>query len=441
VLFVQGLLNTAAPSGLLLPLIQGEPGVFDDARISASIAAAQTLPPDAPFRLVQLDAGGTVLSDFAAVTAGSGHTLALTAAGDLLAWGDNTLGQLGDGTTTPRTAPVLIGSAGTGFVAVAAGADHSLALKGTGELYAWGGNAFGQRGDASPAARSTPLLIGGGYAAIAAGRFHTLALTTGGVLQAWGLNNDGQLGDGTTATPPAPVVVGTGYVAISAGWFHSLGLAAAGELRAWGRNAQGQLGDGTTIGRPAPVPVGTGFIAAAAGSDHTLGLKAGGDLLAWGANDLGQLGDGTLTRRTAPVLIGAGFAAAAAGQAHSLGITAAGDLYAWGGNAQGQLGDRRGPRQLRPIEVFAPPGPDHLAYAPATGAFTAGVATAPLVPTWSGLATRFEATPPLPDGLSLDQVTGVISGTPAAASPRTGHAVTATGPGGATTTLVTIAVQ
>jgi hypothetical protein len=70
VLFVQGLLNTAAPSGLLLPLIQGEPGVFDDARIADSIAASQALPPDAPFRLIQLDAGGTLLSDFAAVTSG-----------------------------------------------------------------------------------------------------------------------------------------------------------------------------------------------------------------------------------------------------------------------------------------------------------------------------------------------------------------------------------
>jgi hypothetical protein len=244
-----------------------------------------------------------------------------------------------------------------------------------------------------------------------------------------------------TTTPAGPVVVGTGYAAIAAGWFHSLGLTGAGELRAWGRNARGQLGDGTTTGRTAPVPVGAGFVAAAAGADHSLGLTAAGDLYAWGDNGFGQLGDGTLAARATPVLVGAGFAAAAAGQSHSLGLTAGGDLYAWGLNDQGQLGDGRGPRQLRPVEVFAPPGPDHLVYAPAAGAFAAGAAIAPLTPSWSGLATRFEATPPLPAGLALDQVTGVISGTPAAAAPRTAHAITATGPGGATTALVTLEVQ
>ena len=86
------------------------------------------------------------------------HNLAITAGGELYAWGRNDFGQVGDGTTTDRTAPTRIGSAAN-WAEISAQETHSLALTTSGELYAWGWNITGQLGDGTTVDQTTPVKI------------------------------------------------------------------------------------------------------------------------------------------------------------------------------------------------------------------------------------------------------------------------------------------
>ncbi len=268
-------------------------------------------------------------SGFAAVAIGYIHTVAIKSDGSLLAWGNNSVGQLGVGAGLLRPTPTLIGS---GFQAIAAnrfatGTGHSVAVKTTGDLIAWGDNDSGQLGDGTTSARTTPALITSGYRTAAVGARHTIALKPNGDLFAWGSNDHGQLGTGTHANALAPTLIGASFSAIAAGALHTVALKTNGDLYAWGANDRGQLGDGTTIERASPALIGGGFAAIAAGRNHTIAIKTNGDLYTWGS---GQL---------TPKLVSAGYAAAAAGNEFTVGLQTNGDVYAWGVNAEGQLGD------------------------------------------------------------------------------------------------------
>jgi cysteine-rich repeat protein len=240
----------------------------------------------------------------------SNHVLALDSDGAVHSWGYNSNGQLGDGTTTDRFTPHKLTSL-SNVVAIAAGASHSLAasaspVDGTVSVHAWGLNSSGQLGDGTTLQRSTPVLVAGlsKVVALAAGTSHSLALSSGGTVYAWGLNTSGQLGDGTTTTrrTPIPVPGLTNVVAISAGANYSLALRSDGTVYAWGLNTSGQLGDGTTTTRRTPIPVPnlTNVVAIAAGDNHSLAVRAVGTVYAWGDNDNGQLGDGSTTNRATP---------------------------------------------------------------------------------------------------------------------------------------------
>jgi alpha-tubulin suppressor-like RCC1 family protein len=137
-----------------------------------------------------------------AISVGEGHSLALLANGSVLAWGKNTSGELGNGTTKDTPVPTLVSGLGSGVIAVAVGRDDfSLALKSDGSVWAWGWGAAGQLGDGSSADRHVPTPVTGlrnGVTAIAGGGGGGLALKSDGSVWAWGTNNHGELGNGIT---------------------------------------------------------------------------------------------------------------------------------------------------------------------------------------------------------------------------------------------------
>jgi alpha-tubulin suppressor-like RCC1 family protein len=166
------------------------------------------------------------LASAAALTAGYNHACALLADGTMRCWGSNVYGQLGDPSTPPSgsSAPVAV-SGVTTVAAVTAGAYHTCALLVDGTLRCWGQNDLGQLGDGTLTSSSTPVTVHGitGAAGVRGGGGHTCALLVDGTVQCWGNNYQGQLGDGTTAPSSTPVAVAgiTGAVAIAAGWQHT----------------------------------------------------------------------------------------------------------------------------------------------------------------------------------------------------------------------------
>lgn len=183
-----------------------------------------------------------------AITAGASHTCALTASGGVKCWGLGFSGQLGEGNTLSRSSPVDVSSLGSGVMAIAAGNKHTCALTTAGSIKCWGDNSSGQLGDGTQSGHTVPVDVNDLAAvatAITAGAYHTCALTNDGGAKCWGANGAGRLGDGTTATRITPVDVkdlATGVSAISAGDSHTCALTIQGHIKCWGASSYGQLG-------------------------------------------------------------------------------------------------------------------------------------------------------------------------------------------------------
>jgi alpha-tubulin suppressor-like RCC1 family protein len=314
-------------------------------------------------------AGKTVLS----VAAGSKYSLALCSNGTLAAWGENTSGQLGNNSTTNSSVPVLVDQsgvlAGKIVISVATGGSHSLALCSDGTLVAWGLNSLGQLGNNSTTNSSVPVLVtqsgvlaGKTVVAVTAGYQHSIALCSDGTLAAWGRNINGQLGNNSTTNSSVPVLVtqsgvlaGKTVISVVAGDYHSFALCSDGTLAAWGLNNYGVLGNNTTVSSYVPVLVtqsgvlaGKTIISVAAGYQHSLALCSDGTLAAWGRNYYGQLGNnGVYTvNSSVPVLVDQSgvlvdktVISVAAGYEHNLALCSDGTLVAWGHNNYAQLGN------------------------------------------------------------------------------------------------------
>jgi alpha-tubulin suppressor-like RCC1 family protein len=273
------------------------------------------------------------------------------------AWGLNTSGQLGDGTSTGpekceveteacSTIPVAVNTL-TGVIAVAGGHQHSLALLQGGTVMAWGANGQGQLGNGTESGSTVPVAVKelSGVRAVAAGAGHSLALLQGGTVMAWGGNESGQLGNGTTKSSVVPVAVSElrEVTAVAAGGRHSLALLSNGTVMAWGGNESGQLGNGTAKSSAVAVAVSElkGVTAISAGSSYSLALLSNGTVMAWGDNRLADLGNGTTTNSNVPVEVSklSGVSAISAGEDHSLALLNDGTVTAWGENKYGELGN------------------------------------------------------------------------------------------------------
>jgi len=200
-----------------------------------------------------LVAGGLT---FAAVSAGVYHTCGVTTGGAAYCWGLNGLGELGDGTTVERTSPTPV-AGGLTFAQVGrVGFYHTCGVTSVGAAYCWGDNTYGQLGDGTTTEQTSPVLVTGGltFAAVSAGSYHTCGVTSGGAAYCWGGNFVGQLGDGTFTQRTSPVAVAGGllFATVSAGDQYTCGLTTGGAVYCWGDNAVGQLGNGTTGGSATP---------------------------------------------------------------------------------------------------------------------------------------------------------------------------------------------
>ncbi|MES2297583.1 MAG: Ig-like domain-containing protein [Pseudomonadota bacterium] len=189
-------------------------------------------------------------TDAHSLSAGDAHSIVRATDGSIWVFGGNGSGQLGKGTisaTVNVTAPSMLGTA-KNWIAVSAGALHTMALRADGALFSWGSNATGQLGNETTVDNATPAQVGTdtNWQLVAAGAGHSLALKNDGTLWAWGANPDGQLGNNSKDDTSSVTQIGkaTTWVALSAGRAHSFGIQSDGTLWGWGRNVEGQQGNG-----------------------------------------------------------------------------------------------------------------------------------------------------------------------------------------------------
>ena len=174
-----------------------------------------------------------------AIAAGNNHSVALKSDGTLYTWGKNANGQLGDGGTVSHSSPAALSGVGT-VVGIGAGGDHSFVILSGGAMKAWGKNATGQVGDGTTSQRVNPTSVSGVSTAALAmgGNTFTLARLTTNTVVAWGDNADGELGDGTTTQRTSQVAVSSlsSVSTVAGGGYHSLALKSDGTVYSWGRN-------------------------------------------------------------------------------------------------------------------------------------------------------------------------------------------------------------
>lgn len=303
------------------------------------------------------------LTDVKSITEGVYSSIALKKDGTVWAWGANYDGELGDGTTTTRYTPVQ--GAWTGVIAVTAfkSAGVTLALRSDGTVWGVGNNSMGQLGDGTTTNRLTPVQVSGlsDVIAISAGAYQALALKSDGTVWAWGTEIAGELGNGgnlyTTSAIPVQVSGLTNVTTISAGFIASYAVKANGTVWAWGQG--GHLGDGTNTPRATPVQV-TGLsdmVMVAGGTAHAIALKSNGMVWAWGVN--GLVGDGTSAARLTPVqVIGlTDIKSISVGLPNhqSIALKTNGTVWAWGNNEYGKLGDGTTINRLAPVQVTGLP--------------------------------------------------------------------------------------
>jgi alpha-tubulin suppressor-like RCC1 family protein len=347
----------AAASGFPTPTVQWELSsnggstfapVAGASTDQLTIAEAKLSESGDEYRAVFTNAAAAVRTATVTLTVAVHHFRAL-------AWGQNSFGQLGDGSFTQSDVSVPV--SGLDFVtAIAAGRRHSLALLSDGTVMAWGDGASGQLGNGEGRTSDLPVAVEGltGVKAVAAGDNFSLALLSNGTVMSWGGGESGQLGNGANQESDVPVPVKglTGVTAIAAGGEHALALLSNGTVMAWGEGEHGQLGNGASRNSNVPVTVKglTGVAAVAAGEEHSIALLKGGTVMAWGSDWYGQLGNAVL-RETfegeeepssdVPVAVEglSDVSAISAGGRFNLALLSGGTVMAWGEDEAGELGD------------------------------------------------------------------------------------------------------
>lgn len=319
---------------------------------------SQSLPV-AVVSLSDLPLGG--FAPMQQIAAGGAHTCALTNGDGLQCWGDNSRGQLGNGTEQDSDFLIQVVGSFNDLNALELGAEFSCVVNFWGGVECWGANEQGQLGNGTNQDSSLPTLVMLGSAQVlklAAGDRHVCGVTAAGGVLCWGDNSNGQLGDGTTEDRNLPVVtIPTGVRNIAAGGSTTCVLMDTGQVKCWGLGDKGQLGNGssgTDYYQAIPVDVvsESGLLSGVEqldlGAQFACAVSADGLTYCWGDNASGQLGQGTqgsISTRAIPVLREAGGSAlvgikqVSLGSAHACGRMYTNRLKCWGLGESGQLGN------------------------------------------------------------------------------------------------------
>ncbi len=335
-------------------------------------------------------AAARILCSCLALTFGAGMFIAAPASADgtVMAWGGNSEGQLGNGTTTNSDVPAPVSLSlppGVTVTEVASGAGQTLALLSNGTVVAWGSGAGGTLGDGTVTSSDVPVpvcAVGAtapcsaangniltGVTAVTAGSANSLALLSNGTVVGWGENYGGSLGIGNAvfihdvplpvcaegATAPCSAANGnilTGVTAISsAGLSHTFALLSNQTVVAWGvAGIFNTLGDGIEGGGShVPVPVCavgakapcseangnvlTGVTAVKGGGNASIALLSDGTVVDWGRRPQ------VVLKVPAQVAGLSGVTAISAGNYSFMALLGNGTVMTWGKNEWGELGD------------------------------------------------------------------------------------------------------
>jgi len=273
------------------------------------------------------------------------------------AFGDNSAGELGSGNYTNSSQPVQVlapsGQSGflQGIVAIAADNNESFAVDNQGNLWAWGQNTNGQLGIGTTTNTNLPVQVPGisGAVAVSSSQYHTLVLKSDGTVWGWGANTSGQVGNGAMTpweTQPVQVMAAAGQplqgiVAVSAGASHTLAIDNQGNVWAWGANGSGQLGNGDSTGAaqayPVQVTAVANAVAVVAGTLNGYALESNGSIWAWGDNSIGELGNGGAGNLSVTPVQVSGLVSMI-GLGNQFAFDTSNTLWAWGDNTSGRLG-------------------------------------------------------------------------------------------------------
>ena len=313
------------------------------------------------------DNSNNVVADATLIRAGAAHNCILRANGAVWCWGKNDDGQLADGTSsTNRGAAVPATRASdstalTGFVDLAMTHDTTCAVDNAGGAWCFGDNALGQVGDGTtttPRTRAVPILVAAagapvtGVAAITASDDdHVCYRTTGDAIYCWGHNTSGQVGDNTVVNKLSPVHV-FDATQVAAGHAFNCAVRSDSSLWCWGEGGRGRLGIGADQGNQLVATNtltsagGTAFsnVTQVAAAGVTCARTSDGSAWCWGTNAHGQTGTGIGTYFPMPVIYDNGAPVKnvkklVVGYATSCAFLDSGNLVCWGRNSEGQLGD------------------------------------------------------------------------------------------------------
>jgi alpha-tubulin suppressor-like RCC1 family protein len=322
-----------------------------------------------PLSLVLVIAAAPAYSE--TLSAGEDHTCILKSNEKAYCWGENSVGQLGDGSTESSMTPVAV-SGDLRFKSISAGWDHTCGVTVDGDAYCWGRGRYGRLGNGSSENSMVPTAVSGGmsFESVNSGMGHTCGITSGGDGYCWGRNEDGILGNNSVkgSLVPVPVSGGLKFGSLNAGSATSCGITTDGDAYCWGASDFGNLlglGKDERDRKLAPWPVDGEFDftpgSISVGLDHVCALTTADKAVCWGRGRYGKLGIGPgdglgvienlMTPRE--VKGNMSFAQITTGLFQTCGITTDGKAYCWGRNGSGQLGDGTTTMQVEPAAVSA----------------------------------------------------------------------------------------